>query len=80
MNLDKMATIVSKIGTNQQVWQDKCQMTSRHKDFLWKTLTGKTQTMISKESSKDEDIRGRSQQDWKGSKSPLISLSNLWIW
>ena len=42
MNLNKMAPIVSKIGTNQQVWQDKYQITDRHKDLCGNPLRGKT--------------------------------------
>jgi len=42
MNLNKMAPIVSKIGTNQQVWQDKYQITDRHKDLHGIPLREKT--------------------------------------
>jgi hypothetical protein len=65
MNLNKMEPISSKIGTNQQVWQDKNQITSRHKNLRENHLRGKT--MASNEQAihyEDEYTRGGSQHGW----------------
>jgi hypothetical protein len=80
MNLE-MAPIASKIGTNQQIWQDKYGITSPHKDLHGNPLQEKTTSDDVKQSTVKMKIREVGDNKvGEGSKSPPISLSNGWIW
>ena len=77
MNLNKMAPIVSNIGTNQQVWQDKYRITNRHKDLCGNPCGKKPRAATSKQSTIKIKIQELgANKVGGGSKSPLISLFN----